>query len=244
VTALVLGATGATGRLLVQELLERGHRVRVIVRAPDKLPEAITRHENVSVIQASVLNLTDAEMTEHAGGCDAVASCLGHNVTLKGLFGHPRLLVADTTRRFCDAIRSTRTREPTRFVLMNTAGNRNPDRDEKLSIGERVVLGVLRLLLPPQVDNEKAAEYLRVHLGREDSIVEWAAVRPDTLVDEATVTDYEVHPSPTRSALFDPGKTSRANVAHFMADLMTDDGAWSQWKGEMPVIYNRVVQAT
>lgn len=33
-------------------------------------------------------------------------------------------------------------------------------------------------------------------------------------------------------------RTSRINVAHFMADLITDNDIWSNWKGKMPVIYN------
>ncbi|VVE71978.1 NAD-dependent epimerase [Pandoraea anapnoica] len=39
-------------------------------------------------------------------------------------------------------------------------------------------------------------------------------------------------------ALFDAGWTSRINVAHFMADPMTLDGAWRQWRRQMPVLYN------
>jgi len=69
-------------------------------------------------------------------------------------------------------------------------------------------------------------------------MIEWAAVRPDNLTDENGVTDYEVHPSPTRSAIFDAGLTSRINVGHFMADLIMDDDTWNKWKGKMPVIYN------
>ncbi len=72
--------------------------------------------------------------------------------------------------------------------------------------------------------------------------VEWAAVRPDTLVNEDKVTEYEVHPSPIRSALFNPGKTSRINVAHFMADLVANADTWDKWKGRMPVIYNVAVR--
>ena len=34
----VLGATGRTGRLLVPELVRRGHSVSVLVRDPDRLP--------------------------------------------------------------------------------------------------------------------------------------------------------------------------------------------------------------
>jgi hypothetical protein len=70
-------------------------------------------------------------------------------------------------------------------------------------------------------------------------VIEWVAVRPDSLIDEDRVTEYEVHPSPIRSATFNPGKTSRINVGRFMADLITDDDLWNRWKGQMPVIYNR-----
>ncbi len=86
-TTLVVGASGATGRLLVEQLLNRGQIVKVIVRSPDKLPEVVKNHDNLSVIQASVLELSDAEMTQHVNGCDAMASCLGHNISLKGIYG-------------------------------------------------------------------------------------------------------------------------------------------------------------
>ena len=46
-------------------------------------------------------------------------------------------------------------------------------------------------------------------------------------------------PSPTRCAIFNAGKTSRINVGHFMAALITDDNTWNLWKGQMPVIYNK-----
>ena len=68
--------------------------------------------------------------------------------------------------------------------------------------------------------------------------MEWAAVRPDSLIDESEVTEYEVYASPIRSAISDAGSTSRINVGHFMADLITDDDTWYKWKGQMPVIYN------
>ncbi len=238
-TTLVVGASGATGRLLVEQLLNRRQNVRVIVRSPDKLPEVLTNHDTLSVIRASVLELSDAEMSQHVSGCRAVASCLGHNMSLKGLYGHPRRLVTDATRRLCKAIKANKPEEPTRFVLMNTAGNSNRDLHEPLSFGQQCVIGLLRLLLPPHVDNEKAADYLRTSIGRRDDAIQWAAVRPDSLIDEDRVTEYEVYSSPTRSAIFDAGKTSRINVGHFMADLITDDNTWDRWKGKMPVIYNK-----
>ncbi len=38
--------------------------------------------------------------------------------------------------------------------------------------------------------------------------------------------------------IFDPGTTSRENVADFMANLATNPDLWAVWKGKMPVIYN------
>ena len=89
------------------------------------------------------------------------------------------------------------------------------------------------------MDNEKAADYLRTRVGQNDGAIEWAAVRPDNLIDENQVTAYEVHASPIRSAIFDAGSTSRINVGHFMADLISDEDTWNKWKGHMPVIYNK-----
>lgn len=238
-TTLVVGASGATGRLLVRQLLNRGLKVRVIVRSPDRLPEDIRTHPNLSLISASLLDLSDAALAEHVRGCDAVASCLGHNLNLKGIYGNPRRLVTDATRRLCDAIKSTKPEKPVRFVLMNTTGNSNRDIPEKTSLAQKCVMGLLRVALPPQADNEQAADYLRTKIGRRDAVIEWVAVRPDGLINADAVTEYAVYPSPIRNPIFDAGKTSRINVGHFMAELITGDALWSQWKGQMPVIYNR-----
>ena len=122
---------------------------------------------------------------------------------------------------------------------MNTTGNRNRDLDEPVSPAQRLVVGLLRRVLPPQADNEQAADHLRTKIGQNDGLIQWVVVRPDGLIDEDAVSDYEVHPSPMRSAIFDPGKTSRINVGHFMADLISDDDTWQKWQGQMPVIYNK-----
>jgi nucleoside-diphosphate-sugar epimerase len=249
-TTLVVGASGATGRLLVEQLCSRGQNVRVIVRSPNKLPETLRNNDNVTAIYASILELSDVELSQQVSGCVAVASCLGHNISLKGIFGHPRRLVTDATRRLCNAIEANKSEKPTKFVLMNTAGNTNRDLHEPISFSQQWVMGLIRLLLPPHVDNEQAADYLRTKIGQNDKAIpqrgrcaiEWVAVRPDNLIDEDRVTAYEVYGSPIRSAIFDAGVTSRINVAHFMAELITSEDTWNKWKGQMPVIYNKAVQ--
>ena len=239
----MVGASGATGRQLVKQLLDRGQHVRIVVRSTENLSKSVMSHENLSVIHASVLDLSDTEMAQHVHGCAALASCLGHNLSFKGMFGAPRRLVTDATRRLCSAVKANQPKQPVKFVLMNTTGNSNRDLNEPISFGQKFVIGLLRLLLPPHVDNENAADYLRTEIGQNDGEIEWAVVRPDSLVDETEITEYAVHPSPTRSAIFDAGVTSRINVACFMADLIGDDDTWNEWKGKMPVIYNQGQEA-
>lgn len=238
-TTLVVGASGVTGQLLVAQVLERGQNVRVIVRSPDKLPETLKCHDNLAIIHASILDLSDAEIAHHVSGCNAVVSCLGHPLSFTGIFGQPRRLVTLATQRLCDAVKTTATKTSVKFVLMNTAGNSNRDIQEPVSFGQKLVIGLIRFLLPPHADNEAAADYLRTRLERNDGLVEWVVVRPDSLVNEVSVSNYEVYASPIRSAIFNPGKSSRINVAHFMADLITNEVHWQKWKWQMPVLYNK-----
>ena len=238
-TTLIVGASGATGKQLVEQLLKKNQKVKVIIRSVNSVPEEWINNEQVSIIQASVLDIGEAEMAKHLADCDAVASCLGHNITWKGIYGEPRKLVTDAVINLCTAIKKNAKSNPMKFVLMNTTANRNRDLNEHISIGQKLVIGLLRLILPPHADNEKAADYLRTQIGQKDKYIEWTAVRPDGLIDEDEVSEYEVFPSPVRSPIFNPGTTSRINVGHFMAELMTNEELWNKWKGQMPVVYNK-----
>lgn len=176
-TILVVGASGATGMQLVEQLLNTEQKVKVIARTPEKLPESWKNNKRLSIIHANVLDISENEMTAYVQDCNAVASCLGHNMTWKGLFGEPRKLVTDAVSLLCSAIKKNAPEKPIKFVLMNTTGNRNGDLNEPISKAEKIVLGLIRLLLPPQVDNEAAADYLRTKIGQTDNFIEWVAVR-------------------------------------------------------------------
>lgn len=242
-TVLIVGATGATGRLLVKMLLERGVEVIAIVRSLENLPDGLLTDAHLRVVTASILDMADAELADLLHGCDAVASCLGHNLNFRGIFGQPRKLVTQAVQRLCLAVAAYRPERPLRFILMNTAGNSNRDIPEPLSFSEKCVMSLIRKVIPPHSDNECAADFLRTQIPPDDHSIQWVVVRPDTLTNETDVSKYEVVASPTRSALFNPGKTSRINVAHFMAKLMTDDESWSRWRGKMPVIYNKKLKS-
>jgi nucleoside-diphosphate-sugar epimerase len=240
-TTLVVGASGATGRLLVEQLLAQGEVVKIIVRSMATLPDRLKMNEQIIITQASLLNMTDDELKEQVKGCRAVISCLGHNLSLQGMFGHPRRLVTNAVQRLCNAIEATVPSTPIKFILMNTTGNKNTEANEKVSLSETLVVAVIRLLLPPHADNEEAAKYLQSRFSSHQTMIEWVTVRPDSLIDDPLVSMYETCTSPKQSAIFDAGKTSRINVAHFMSQLVINSCTWNKWKSQMPVIYNNII---
>ena len=68
---LLLGATGRTGKLILQQLIQRGHVVHVLVRDKDKvklIAQSVTVFEG-STLNADVLSVAMA-------GCEAIISAL------------------------------------------------------------------------------------------------------------------------------------------------------------------------
>jgi NAD(P)-dependent dehydrogenase (short-subunit alcohol dehydrogenase family) len=243
-TILVVGASGATGSLLVEQLLTEGEKVKIIVRSIDALPDSIKKNDQLTITEANLLNMTHGQLKDQVKDCHAVACCLGHNLSIKGMFGQPRRLVTAAVQRLCLAIEATAPtidNTPVKFILMNTTGNQNTKAGEKISISQAFVVGMIRFLLPPHADNEDAAAYLQSRFDSNQKLIEWLAVRPDSLINQGVVTEYEAYASPIRSAIFDAGKTSRINVAHFMSQLLINKIKWSKWKNQMPVIYNKEV---
>jgi uncharacterized protein YbjT (DUF2867 family) len=238
-TVLLVGGTGRTGARALRQLLDRGVRVRAIVRSRAKLPPEVTAHPNLAVIEASLLSLSDAELQQHLRGCDAVVSCLGHVISLKGVFGPPRDLVTRATTRLCRAIEALAPPAPVKFVLMSSVSVHRPGHlDAVRKTSERVFLRVLRALLPPADDNQRAADFLMERIGTSNGFVRWTAIRADSLLD-GDVTKYELHDALVNS-LSSPGSTNMANVAHFMCELVTDPQAWARWSGRLPVLTNAV----
>ncbi|MDO8963954.1 MAG: NAD(P)H-binding protein [Coriobacteriia bacterium] len=240
-TVLLLGATGRTGGRVPQQLLDRGVDVRAIVRSSTRLPAAVVGNPHLTVTEADLLSLTDAELQRHVAGCDAVISCLGHRIDLKGLFGPPRDLVTRAVARTCRAIEAQRPAEPVKFVLMNTvAVNRPGGLDTRRSGIERGLLATMRALVPPAKDNQTAADHLAERIGTGNDSVRWVVVRPDTLC-EGDVTPYVLHEGIV-ATLAKPDDTNMANVAHFMCELVEGAALFDTWAGKMPVIANAVAR--
>lgn len=234
-TVLLVGGTGRTGGRVLRELLARDVHVRAVARSRARLPASSAGHPNLTVTEASLLTLREDELQQLVRGCDAVVSCLGHVLDFKGIFGPPRDLVTQATTRLCRAIEAVGGPTPVKFVLMSSVSvHRSRDLDARRGSLERAFLAVLRRLVPPAADNQRAADFLRTQIGPEHAAVRWVVVRPDTLLD-GDVTPYALHEALVDS-LFEPGSTRMANVAHFMAELVTNPETWSAWASKLPVI--------
>jgi hypothetical protein len=236
-TVLLLGGTGRTGGRVLEQLLSRGVNVRAIVRSAGRLPAGVVGNPALTVIEADLLSMSDDELRRHVAGCDAVISCLGHNISLKGVFGPPRDLVTRAVSRVCGAVQALQPVEPVKLVLMSTVSVHRPGPIDARRGGlEKAVLVVLRALVPPAKDNQGAADFLCGDIGTADPFVEWVVVRPDTLL-EGDVSEYSLHEGLV-SSLAKADSTNMANVAHFMCELVEDPALFDRWAGKLPVIAN------
>ena len=234
---LLIGGTGRTGRRVLEQLLSRGINVRAIVRSAEKLRASVAERPGLSVVEADLPALSDEELLRQVRGCDAVVSCLGHTLSLRGILGPPRDLVCRSVERVYRATRELRPAQPVKLILMSSVSvNRPGGLDTRRGRFERAVIWMLRGLVPPARDNQRAADFLHDVIEAADPYAQWVAVRPDTL-KEGDVTEYALHEGLVDS-LFRPGETNMANVAHFMCELATDPEVWAAWRGRLPVIVN------
>lgn len=241
-TVLLVGGTGRTGRRVLQQLLGRGIRVRAVVRSSSGLPADVAANPGLTVIEASLLSLSDDEVSRHLIGCDAVLSCLGHVLSLEGIYGPPRDLVTRATTRVCRGIETLEPAAPVRFILMSSVSvHRPPGLDTRRGSFERAFLRGLCGVLPPARDNQRAANFLLEKIGPTNPFVQWTVVRPDSLL-EGEISQYTLHEGLVNS-LFSPGSTRMANVAHFMCELVTIPETWAAWRSRLPVIVDAAVSS-
>ncbi|MFA6907189.1 MAG: NAD(P)-binding oxidoreductase [Sphaerochaeta sp.] len=234
---LILGASGATGRLVASELMKRMMSVRIVVREHAVLPQSSKENPLMEVVTGDVDTFTQQKVQELLDDCGAAVCCLGHRTTIRGIFGKPHRLVIHAVQKVTTAMEALSCSQ--KLILMSTTAYTNKQDGEKDRFGEALVLSLLKVLLPPHRDNMLAADFLVHRIGTRGAF-SWVAVRPDTLIDAENPSEYKFFSHTNRSPVFNAGKTSRINVAACMAELLTDEQLWEQWKYKTPVLYNKL----
>lgn len=233
---LILGASGATGKLVVSKLIESNINVKVLIRSTAIFPEELANNMKVEIVKGNIDEFSVAQVADLIKDCDSVISCLGHNVTFKGLFRKPKKLVSGAIKKIEEAIQLTSAKY--KLILMSTTAYTNKKEGERNTFGESVIFSIIKALLPPHSDNVAAGDFLLYQVSKSENL-EWVAVRPDGLIDETITSEVLITDAKRRSPIFNPGKTSRINVAQFMKDLLVNDSLWKEWLFKTPVIYNK-----
>ena len=195
---LVLGGTGATGRQLVAQALERGHDVAVLVRDPGRLTFQDPR------LHVHTGDATDAVAVEAAlDGAAAVLSALGTR-DLRALFS--TRLISHSTAAVVTAMQRRGVR---RIVMLSAlgAGASVPVAPVPLRLAFRTVFRA--------VGRDKAAGETLLR----SSGLDWTTVHPPSLSDAPPAGGWNAGPD---LRLRGVPKLSRADVAAFMLDQAVD----------------------
>ena len=196
---LIIGATGGTGRALVEQALAQGHHVTALVRNPAKLA---TKHERLTVVTGNVLDYESVEKAVQ--GKDAVLSALGH----KQWFIKTTILSKGTA----NIIAAMQHHGVERFVCETTLGIG----DTRGRMGLYYTLFVIPVIVYFYFrDKELQERYIR------ESSLHWVIVRPGQLTNGKKRGSYR-HGFDIGSWLSTP-TISRADVADFMLKQLTDN---------------------
>jgi uncharacterized protein YbjT (DUF2867 family) len=212
-TLTVFGATGRTGRPLVEQALLKGHAVRAFVRSKEKLADQQDLSDDLlTPVEGDV---TDAAPVARAvRGADAVLSTLGHAE------GAPDDVQTVGTRHIISAMETHSVR---RLVSETGAGVSDPNDEPHL--GGRIMNGLLGLVAP------KVAEDARGHAEAiRQSGLDWVIVRAPRLTQGPHTGTYRE--GYLQLGPFD--KIARADVADFMLREATPEG--QRWHREAPMV--------
>ena len=121
--ALVLGASGATGKLVVQQLVKKNIQIRVVARESAIIPSQISDDKSIEIIKGNINDFEIAKIKDLVKDCDSVICCLGHNISFKGILGPPHKLVSNTVAKIIEALQSPNLNS--KFILMSTTAYTN-----------------------------------------------------------------------------------------------------------------------
>jgi len=205
----VFGASGAIGKLLVKQALDKGIQVRAYVRNPAKLD---LKHPNLLIIHGE---LRDFYKMKHAiSGVDAVISTLGPPLKRK----YDDFAVLEGHKNMIKAMEMEKVK---RFISMATPSVKSSE--DKPSLATKMPAIMAKLFFP-------SAYKEIVHLGEEikKSQLDWTIVR--------FIAPNNKHQTGKAKVTFGDAKItwgiSRADIAAFLLSQVYD----KQYFRSMPII--------
>ena len=207
---VIFGATGGTGRRLVERAIAEGHEVTAFVRNPSRMG---ARHERLRVVAGDAFD--PGRVREAVAGNEAVISVLGarrlSNPLHPGSPGDPKGPASVGSENIIAAMKE---HGLGRFVCQTAWGVG----ESKEGAGFAGSL-FMKVLVSPLLRDEYADKEAQERIVRESDL-EWIIVRPMILTNGPWTNDYRTGED------LKPGRhpyISRADVADFLMRQLTDD---------------------
>ncbi|GAB4045052.1 NAD(P)-dependent oxidoreductase [Spirosoma jeollabukense] len=196
----ILGATGGTGRALVQQALDKGHQVTAIVRQPD----AITlTHSRLQVISGDVMQPDSLART--LPGHEAVLSVVGQSSLW------PMIFYRQSARNIIEQMEKTGV---DRLICMTSVGVLDKP------VGPWWYVWFIKPLLKNiYKDMQQMEQIIRA------SRLTWTIVRPSRLFDGPHSGHYQIGSS---GELSRANSISRADVADCLLTQLETKAHWHQ----------------
>ncbi|MGA7972173.1 MAG: SDR family oxidoreductase [Pseudolabrys sp.] len=204
---LVLGATGATGRLIVGKAVAKGYEVVALVRSKAKAMDLI----GAELVEGDARDA--AALTRAIAGCDAVVSSLG---TAMSPFRKVTLLSTATR-----ALVGVMAEQNIRRLVCITGLGAGDSRGHGGFFFDRLFLPLM--LRKVYEDKDRQEDAIRA------STLDWTIVRPTVLNDKAARDDIKAL---TDLSGVHGGTIARADVADFVVQQLTTDA----WLRKAPLI--------
>lgn len=195
---LIIGGTGKTGRHIIDRALQKGHLVTVLARSPAKLK---LEHPNLKILQGNILLPKEVEAAVQ--GQDAVLSALGHK-----RFFIPTSTLSKGTANLIVAMAN---HDVKRLVCITSLGIN----DSRFRLGLYYTLFVIPFIIFFYFMDKSKQEKLII-----DSSLDWTIIRPAQLTNGKKRAEYKHGPNMGSYIL--TKFISRADVAHFMLQQLTD----------------------
>jgi len=199
VNVLVFGASGATGREVVKQALDRGHSVHAFVRDPDKFQ---INHAKLALVVGDVTEYVSVERAVR--NTDVVASALGSGNSLSS---DPALI--DGIQNIIRGMDHAGVHRLVYLSMLGVGGS-----GKQLGYVDRYI--VLPLLL-----RNVMKDHARKEAFIKRSSLDWVVVRPPRLTNGPYTGRYRSGEDVKEGTLL--ASISRADVADFMVKQFMDD---------------------
>lgn len=195
---LVIGATGPTGQQIVEQGLAQGHEVTALVRNPDKFQ---IQHNLLQIVKGDILDSGSLDAVHQQ---QAVISSLG----TKKISLEPVTLFSKGTKNLLQAME----RHSVKRLICITGIGAGDSKGHGGFLYDKLILPLVLKRIYDDKDRQEAE--IR------QSNLDWVIVRPGLLTNDPAKGNYRVL---TDLAGVTVGKISRADVAAFVLQQLTDD---------------------